>query len=113
MKKFLLTSALLFSTVALAQDFLPATDDVPLMTGLYSVEEVATFDNPSEKMVLITAQTDKNPDSVKSFYRQTLQNLGWTVLKNDNYVRGSDTLTMELTTDNKTTTIQFTLVQKN
>lgn len=113
MKKCWICLALFVSTTAMAQSFLPATDDVPLMKGLYSVEETATFDSPSEKMVLISAQTDKTQKQVKDFYRQTLTNLGWTVSGDNQYVRGSDTLTMELTPKDSILSVQFTLVQKN
>lgn len=113
MKKCLICLALFVSTTTMAQSFLPATDDIPLMKGLYSVEETATFDSPSEKMVLISAQTKKTPQQVKDFYRQTLTNLGWTVSGDNHYVRGLDTLSMELTQKSDVLTIQFTLVQKN
>ena len=83
------------------------------MKGLYSVEETATFDSPSEKMVLISAQTKKTQKQVKDFYRQTLTNLGWSFLRDNHYVRGLDTLSMELTQKSDVLTIQFTLVQKN
>lgn len=113
MKKWLMALGLFVVATAWAQGFLPAMDDVPMMEGLYSVEEIATFDNPSEKMVIISAQTDKAAKEVKNFYRQTLTNLGWSYLRENNYVRGSDSLTLELTPDSKVTNIQFTLVQKN
>ncbi len=113
MKKFLICLALFVSTTVMAQSFLPATDDIPLMKGLYSVEETATFDSPSEKMVLISAQTDKTQNQVKDFYRQTLMNLGWSQSHDNYYIRGNDTLTMELSQVGRITTIQFTLVQKN
>ena len=113
MKKWLICLLLFVSSNVGAQEFLPATDDVPLMKGFYSVEETATFDSPSEKMVLISAQTDQTEKQVKDFYRQTLMNLGWTLSGDNQYVRGSDTLTMELTPKNSALSVQFTLVQKN
>lgn len=113
MKKMVILFGIFFCATLMAQSFLPATDDVPLMKGLYSVEETATFDSPSEKMVLISAQTQKTPKQVKDFYRQTLTNLGWSFLRDNHYVRGLDTLSMELTQKSDVLMIQFTLVQKN
>lgn len=113
MKNFWGIFTLLFSMPLLAQGFLPATDDIPLMQGLYSVEETASFDNPSEKMVLITAQTDKTVKEVESFYRQSLINLGWSVLDGNNYFRGLDILKMEFSSNSVPVTVQFTLIQKN
>lgn len=95
-----------------AQDFLPSTEDIPLMDGLYQVEETATFDSPSEKMTIISAMSRQKPAEITRYYRQVLVNLGWTAQKNNHYVRGSDTLTLEITSG-KESTLQFTLVQKN
>ena len=50
---------LLFGGIVFAQDFLPATEDIPLMDGFYQVEETATFDSPSEKMTIISAVSQK------------------------------------------------------
>lgn len=104
---------LLCAGTALAQEFLPSTEDIPLMSGLYQVEENATFDSPSERMSLISAKTHEKPAQVQQFYHQVLTNLGWTVVQNNHYTRGNDTLTLELTPTKSETTLQFTLVQKN
>lgn len=104
---------ILWASMVCAQDFLPATEDVPLMQGLYQVEETATFDSPSEKMTLISAASHEKPEQIKRFYRQVLTNLGWVVVRDNNYKRGNDTLSLELTPTGKETILQFTLVQKN
>ena len=103
---------LLWSCHLWAQDFLPATDDVPLMEGLYQVEETATFDSPSEKMTIISALSKKTPIQISRYYRQVLMNLGWQAKGKNHYIRSSDTLTLEITAG-KETAIQFKLVQKN
>lgn len=112
MKSLFFVLTLLCGCFVYAQDFLPATDDIPLMAGLYQVEETATFDSPSEKMAIVFAVSKEKPEQITRYYRQVLTNLGWTEQKNNRYVRGSDTLTLEITTD-KETSVQFTLVQKN
>jgi len=104
---------ILWASVVCAQDFLPATEDVPLMQGLYQVEETATFDSPSEKMTLISAASHEKPEKIQRFYRQVLTNLGWVVIRGNDYKRGNDTLSLELTPTGKETILQFTLVQKN
>ena len=96
-----------------AQDFLPATEDIPLMSGLYQVEETATFDSPSEKMTLISALSNEKSEKIQKFYHQVLTNLGWRSVRNNHFTRGHDTLTLELTPMDKKISIQFTLVQKN
>ncbi len=112
--KFLIFSFLFIFTIRVcAQNFLPATEDIPQMDGLYHVEENATFDSPSEKMTLVSALTKEKPKKVMQYYRQVLINLGWSSLKNNHYVRGKDTLSLEITPQGSTYSIQFTLVQKN
>ena len=112
MRFYTFVFVLLWGTIVWAQGFLPATDDIPLMDGLYQVEETATFDSPAEKMTIISALSTKNSAEITRFYRQVLVNLGWTAQKNNHYIRATDTLTIEIT-PGKETIIQFTLVQKN
>ena len=112
MRFWIFVSILLWNVGVLSQSFLPATEDIPLMDGLYQVEETATFDSPSEKMTIISAVSRQKPAEIIRYYRQVLVNLGWTPQKNNHYIRGTDTLTIEITSG-KETSIQFTLVQKN
>ena len=98
---------------ALAQSFLPGTEDIPLMNELTQVEETASFDSPAERMVLISAQTKKNKNDVLKFYKQTLTNLGWQIKNNNQFERGSDSLVIEITPNGKVNQIQFRLSQRN
>ena len=98
---------------ALAQSFLPGTEDIPLMNGLIQVEETASFDSPEERMVLIGAQTNKTRAEILKFYKQTLINLGWQAKKEGAFERGSDSLFIEITPNGKANQIQFRLSQRN
>lgn len=98
---------------AFGQSFLPGTEDIPLLDGLRQVEETASFDNPSERMVLISAQTQLSRHEVLTFYRQTLANLGWKEKSSGKFERGNDTLFIEITSDGKRNQIQFRLSQRN
>ena len=93
-----------------ADSFLPGTEDIPLMEGLKKVEETASFDNPQERMVLISAKTDLSQKSVFNFYSQTLKNLGWNEEKPHYFTRGNDSFTIEILDHNQ---IQFRLSQSN
>ena len=95
---------------ALAQTFLPGTEDIPLMQGIKNVEETASFDSPSERMVLIEAKTDLPQQSVLNFYRKTLKNLGWKEKKPEYFERGKDSFSIEITPSGQ---IQFRLSQSN
>lgn len=80
-------------------DFLPQTDDIPLMEGLTlkQTDDVA-FDTPAGQILVFEATTKSSPDSVRSFYAKTLTALGWTWKKKDTYVRGADTLELSFPT---------------
>ena len=97
----------------MAQSFLPGTEDVPLMEGLTQVEETASFDTPSERMVLINAQTRRSAKEIFRFYRQTLLNLGWQTKDGRLFQRGSDSLLIETTKENNHQIVQFKLSQTN
>ena len=102
----------LFSFPALAQ-FLPGTEDIPLIAGLKNVEETASFDNPSERMVLISAETKLSSKKISSFYKQTLNNLGWQEIRPNFFKRGNDTFFIEITSSSSTNQVQFRLSQSN
>ena len=93
----------------LAQTFLPGTEDIPLMKDLTNVEETASFDNPSERLVLISAETKIPPKSVFQFYSQSLGNLGWQEIKPHFFKRGNDSFTIEINQNQ----VQFRLSQSN
>lgn len=114
MKKIAFILALfLFSFQLKAQEFLPFTEDIPQMEGLMDVEEVANFDNPTEKLLILNAKTTLSEKEVLKFYNATLNNLGWNQQGKNTFKRGKDTLQIECHTEGKNLSVQFTLTQKN
>ena len=111
--RFLFPLILFWIFPVFAQTFLPGTEDIPLMNGLQQVEETASFDNPDERMVLISAETNLSPKKVFEFYRESLKNLGWTEQKTGQFNRGNDSFSIEITPTEKTSQIQFRLSQRN
>lgn len=112
MKKWIVLFCSLFVFPVWAQ-FLPGTEDIPLMDGLVNVEETASFDNPSERMVLISAETKLSSQKVFSFYKQTLSNLGWQEVKPNSFKRGSDSFFIEIVPSSSMKQVQFRLSQSN
>ena len=98
---------------ARAEDFLPGTEDIPLMEGLEQVEEDASFDAPEERMVLVNARTTLPPARVALFYRRALRNLGWKEIKQNQFERGSDSFTINIMPRGRISQIQFRLSQEN
>ena len=91
---------LCFGITVLA-DFLPQTDDIPLMEGLIlkQTDDVA-FDTPAGQILVFETTTKNSPESIRSFYAQSLSSLGWTRKKKDSYTRGADTLTLSFPAPN-------------
>ncbi len=106
-------SFLFFSLVAWAQSFLPGTEDIPLMNGLEKVEETASFDTPEERMVLISAESNESASRILTFYKQTLENLGWQQKETRFFIRGKDSFVIEIIPSGKKNQIQFKLSQSN
>jgi len=93
--KIILAFLCLFGITVARADFLPQTDDIPLMEGLILKEtDDVAFDTPAGQILVFEAQTKASPDAVRSFYAQSLTALGWSWKKKDTYVRGADTLEM-------------------
>ena len=101
------------SCAAFAQNFLPGTEDIPLMDGLKDVEETASFDSPTERMVLLSAETTLSAKQIFGFYQQTLTNLGWQQKKEGYFERGTDSFLIEIAPNGKKNQIQFKLSQSN
>ncbi|MBR6231992.1 MAG: hypothetical protein IKQ99_02705 [Alphaproteobacteria bacterium] len=112
MKKWIISLLVLVAFPVWAQ-FLPGTEDIPLMDGLINVEETASFDNPSERMVLVAAETKLSSKKVYSFYEQTLNNLGWQEVKPHYFKRGNDSFAIEITPSSSINQVQFRLSQSN
>ena len=111
--RFWLALILLFALPVQAQTFLPGTEDIPQMNGLQGVEETASFDSPSERMVLIGAQTKLPVKKVLQFYKETLTNLGWIEKVKGQFERGNDSFSIEITPAKDSAQIQFRLSQRN
>ena len=74
-------------------DFLPGTDDIPLMEGL-TLPEINdfSFDTPAGQILTFDADTSLSKEQVLSFYQKTLIAMGWQQSETGQFVRGNDTL---------------------
>ena len=94
-------------------DFLPQTDDTPLMDGLIlkQADDVA-FDTPAGQILVFEASTKSSPNAIRDFYAQSLTALGWIHKKKDTYTRGADTLELSFPKPN-TVRFDITLSSSN
>jgi len=92
MKHGLITACLLGLSVWGQAEFLPATDDIPLMDGIVLSETTDfSFDTPAGQILTFDGTTRIEPAEVRLFYDKTLAALGWQKSKTDLYRRGADT----------------------
>jgi len=91
-KHGLITALLLGLSICGRADFLPTTDDIPLMPGI-TLSETSdfSFDTPAGQILGFDGTTNKTADSIRAFYHETLTSLGWQKVRTDFYQRGTDT----------------------
>lgn len=91
--------------------FFEALYDVPVMQGLEELKDQAMlFDKPDGKIAsVVAASRALSAAEVAGFYEATLPQLGWKKTRQNQYVRGEDRLTMEITRAPPLTVIHFTL----
>ena len=74
-------------------DFLPGTEDIPLMPGMQLSEtDDFSFDSPMGQVLTVTATTDQTAKEIYQFYDSALISLGWERRSAGAYVRGRDSL---------------------
>jgi len=82
---------------ALAQQFVPGTEDLPLMNDLATVAGTdIVFDKPEGRIVESTARGKVSKEGVRSFYAATLPQLGWKEAAGpDSWTRESEVLHLD------------------
>ncbi len=91
--------------------FFEALYDVPVMPGLQEFKDQAMlFDKPDGRIASVVAGSDTlRPEDVAGFYAETLPQLGWKKSVGNQYVRGGDQLSMDVTRKAPLTIVHFTL----
>jgi len=100
---------LLMAGTALAQAFLPALEDVPLMPGLEAVAPVTAFDTPAGRVVVVHAQGGVTPAAVSAFYDQTLPQLGWRLSPAQSFLREGERLELTFLGDGDPLVVRYIL----
>jgi hypothetical protein len=110
MKAAVLLVALVFlAGAALAKaQFVPGTDDVPLMPGLAAASDPVVFDKPEGRIVTASARGKVTRAVVRAFYAKTLPALGWHT-EGNTWRREGETLKLEFTGADGDLTVGYTL----
>ena len=84
-------------TAQQAARFLSVMEEMPLMSGLVEVTDVAvTFDGPSGRIIQAFAAGSLQADEVRAFYAAALPQLGWARQANGEYRRDAEILRLEV-----------------
>lgn len=97
------------STSVKAEEYLPGTEDVPLMVGFEILPaETVDFDTPAGQIVLVTMQSQhRDLNSFFEFYRSTLKALGWQYRKKGYFTRERDTLSWHVEQKSSPVRVRF------
>ena len=96
---------------ALAQGFLPGSEDIPLAPGLTAREDdTVVFDSPTGRIVEVFATGETDRAGISTFYEQTLPALGWSQIEDGvAFRREGERLTLDFFGADGALTIRFTL----
>jgi hypothetical protein len=106
----LIVFLLLAPVMARAEEFVPGTEDLPLMPGLAAIDGSSlVFDKPEGRIVEAQAKGAVARKSVRQFYATTLPQLGWSEAGSDRWRRESERLKLDYRGADGALTVSFTL----
>jgi hypothetical protein len=101
---------LLAPAAALADDFVPGTEDLPLMPGLRPVVGSSlVFDKPQGRIVEAQTHGPVSRGAITAFYTATLPQLGWKEEGADAWRRDGEELHLDFDGRDGDLTVGFTL----
>jgi hypothetical protein len=92
--------------------FLAEMEDLPLAPGLTENSGGLLFDSPSGRIVDAAASGDITPEQLRSFYAQTLPQLGWEAVGDLAFRRDKEVLQIVLDADKQPLTAHFHLAPR-
>jgi len=116
LRRFLIPVALLIAALGAApvraQQFVPGTEDVPLMRELAPVKDSdLVFDKPEGRIIEASARGKVTKSAVRSFYASTLPQLGWKA-SGESWTRDTETLHLDFGGRDGDLWVTFTLLPK-
>jgi hypothetical protein len=89
--------------------FLAEIEDVPLAPGLTEAPGGLVFDSPTGRIVEASASGAISADQVRSFYNETLAQLGWHSTGELQFRRDNETLKISIDPRKKPLVVHFNL----
>jgi len=116
LRRFWIPVALLIAALgvapARAQQFVPGTEDVPLMRELAPVKDSdLVFDKPEGRIIEASARGKVTKSAVRGFYASTLPQLGWKA-SGESWTRDTETLHLDFGGRDGDLWVTFTLLPK-
>jgi hypothetical protein len=100
----------MLATHAMAQDFVPGFEDIPIMKGLEVVPRSGhVFDSPAGRLVESHTRGNTTHIKVEGFYAETLHALGWQRISAGKYHREKEFLTITTSKKSMELTVTFRL----
>ncbi len=98
-----------------APKFVPGINDLPLMSGLVLESETpVVFDTPGGRIIEVFARGNIPGTRIRSFYGETLPQLGWLPSGENEFQRDSERLKIEVSGDNSHgSVVRFSVVPVN
>ncbi|WP_420403042.1 hypothetical protein [Nisaea sp.] len=96
-----------------ADSFVEGFADLPLMPGLEQIPDASVaFDAASGRIVVAFARGPVAADQIRSFYAETLGQLGWSGAGKDSFQREGERLTLDFTPDGGQLLVRFSLLPR-
>ncbi len=113
MRKLALLAVLLLPAIAFAGEaFLAEIEDVPLAPGLTEAPGGLVFDSPTGRIVEASASGAVSAEQVRSFYNETLAQLGWRSTGDLQFRRDNETLKIDIDPRRKPLVVHFNLTPR-
>ncbi|MBR4932486.1 MAG: hypothetical protein IKZ02_05620 [Alphaproteobacteria bacterium] len=102
-------------TIYATENFLPETEDIPLMDGLMvQAPTDLNFDTPEGQIIIIeTISTNLTQEQVYCYYAKTLPEIGWIRITDKQYIREKDTLHIKTIQEKQPLKIHFEIALMN
>ena len=99
---------LLWSVIGQAA-FVPGTEDVPAMDDMIFSDDIVSFDVPEGQILVIIGTTSSSVQTINNFYQESLNALGWQLIKSGSYIRGKDHLDIVVSGGKTKNEVKFNL----
>lgn len=105
-----LVAALLCGTAAAGNAFLVEFEDLPLPAGLVELPGGTLFEAPAGRIVDAQAEGELSAQQVRSFYAETLPQLGWEMTGESTFRRDRELLHITLENRKRLLAVHFSVV---